>query len=77
MVKIERPESMFGKEPFRVEQGSIIDATKKTSQGVSLIDPAITGIPPIFVRFKTERERLDKMNAFFKEAKRKLEAIGV
>ena len=77
MVKIERPQSIFGKYPYGLEQTRLDDATTKTQKGVIAINPTIVGIPPMFIKARSEKERLEKARAFFRAAKKKLESIGV
>ena len=74
---IERPESIFGKVPYGTEQKVLIDVTGDITKGVALIEPSLVGIPEFFTKFRSERDRLDRMNAFFNRAKERLESIGV
>lgn len=77
MVEIQHPKSIFGKVPLINEQSILIDVTGDVTKGVSLINPLLVGMPEFFIKFKSEKERIEKMKDFFITANKKLESIGV
>jgi hypothetical protein len=78
-VDIERPKTVFGKNPYIKEQWDIYRFVDFATRGVALINPKAVGVDilePVINRLPIER-RIRKIRESFEQARRKLNDLGV
>jgi len=80
MVKIDRPESLFGKYPYIVEQQLVLTTFKEIEGGALNVEPTLTrivGIELIPIELMRPEKRREKAREHFTRALKILKNMGV